>query len=124
MQVDIQDGVMFLTYASLASSSDAGLTRLDQLVAWCGEGFEGLIVFDESHKAKNLVPDSGAKPSKVGAKVPELQTRLPKARIVYCSATGEICTISFPCRSLCSIASHTAAGCSRRSYGAYGLPCS
>lgn len=81
---------MFLTYASLASSSEAGHTRIDQLVEWCGEGFDGLIVFDESHKAKNLVPDSGAKPSKVGAKVLELQTRLPQARIVYCSATGTV----------------------------------
>ena len=85
----IQEGVIFLTYASLASSSDAGLTRLDQLAAWCGEDFDGLVVFDESHKAKNLVPDSGAKPSKVGAKVLELQLRLPKARVVYCSATGQ-----------------------------------
>lgn len=87
-KVGIREGVMFLTYASLASSSEAGHTRIDQLVEWCGEGFDGLIVFDESHKAKNLVPDSGAKPSKVGAKVLELQTRLPQARIVYCSATG------------------------------------
>lgn len=86
----IHEGVMFLTYASLAAAADSGHTRLEQLVAWCGEDFEGLVVFDESHKAKNLVPDSGSKPSKVGAKVLELQNRLPKARIVYCSATGAV----------------------------------
>lgn len=45
-------------------------------------------MFDESHKAKNLVPEAGSKPTKVGAKVMELQQRLPKARVVYCSATG------------------------------------
>ena len=36
-RVDIQDGVIFLTYASLAASSDAGLSRLQQLVDWAGE---------------------------------------------------------------------------------------
>ena len=54
-----------------------------------GEDFDGLVVFDESHKAKNLVPEAGSKPTKVGAKVMDLQQRLPKARVVYCSATGE-----------------------------------
>ena len=53
-----------------------------------GEDFDGLVVFDESHKAKNLVPEAGSKPTKVGAKVMDLQQRLPKARVVYCSATG------------------------------------
>ncbi|KAK9811987.1 hypothetical protein WJX73_006484 [Symbiochloris irregularis] len=87
-RVGIQEGVMFLTYASLASSSESGATRLDQLATWCGDDFDGLVVFDESHKAKNLVPESGSKPTKVGAKVLGLQMRLSKARIVYCSATG------------------------------------
>ena len=47
--------------------------------------FDGLIVFDESHKGKN---HKGEKPTQMGAKIVELQERLPKARIVYCSATG------------------------------------
>ena len=49
-----QDGVLFSTYSSLISSSDKGLTRLQQVVDWCGnaEGatpdtFDGLILFDE-----------------------------------------------------------------------------
>ena len=46
------------------------------------------IVFDECHKAKNLVPTGASKPSKTGLTVLQLQKRLPKARIVYCSATG------------------------------------
>ena len=45
-------------------------------------------VFDECHKAKNLVPDAGGKPTKVGKQVLELQKKLPNARVVYCSATG------------------------------------
>ena len=59
-----------------------------------GEDFDGLVVFDESHKAKNLVPEAGSKPTKVGAKVMDLQQRLPKARVVYCSATGA-CSMSW-----------------------------
>ncbi len=45
-------------------------------------------MFDECHKAKNLVPSGAGKPSKTGLTVLELQKKLPKARIVYCSATG------------------------------------
>lgn len=46
------------------------------------------IIFDECHKAKNLVPTGASKPSKTGLTVLQLQKKLPKARIVYCSATG------------------------------------
>lgn len=45
----------------------------------------------ECHKAKNLVPESGGKPTKVGEKVLQLQRMLPLARVVYCSATGAPC---------------------------------
>ncbi len=44
--------------------------------------------FMRSAQAKNLVPDSGSRATKVGEKVLELQRRLPLARVVYCSATG------------------------------------
>jgi P-loop containing NTP hydrolase pore-1 len=39
-------------------------------------------------QAKNLVPDTGGRATKVGEKVVELQRLLPNARVVYCSATG------------------------------------
>ena len=52
------------------------------------------IVFDECHKAKNLVPSGAGKPSKTGITVLQLQKKLPKARIVYCSATGLSCDSS------------------------------
>lgn len=45
-------------------------------------------VFDECHKAKNFVPGKEAQSTKVAATVLALQQRLPKARVVYCSATG------------------------------------
>lgn len=88
-QLGVKSGVVFLSYSSLISGCDNGSTRMDQLLQWCGEGFEGLVVFDECHKAKNLVPESGSKPTKVGRMVLELQQRLPQARVVYCSATGQ-----------------------------------
>ncbi|CAG9465812.1 unnamed protein product [Pedinophyceae sp. YPF-701] len=91
----LSTGVMFTTYTTLVTVA-RGAARLDQVVAWAGgEEFEGLLVFDECHKAKNAgtpandgasVVDHGG--SKVAAAVIELQRRMPRARVVYCSATG------------------------------------
>ncbi|XP_067030472.1 protein strawberry notch homolog 1-like [Acropora muricata] len=61
---------------------------MSQLLNWCGHDFDGVIVLDECHKAKNLVPTGSSKPTKTGLAVLELQNKLPKARVVYCSATG------------------------------------
>ena len=55
---------------------------------WASPGFEGGLLFDESHKAKNLFGGNGGKPTKTGQAVLKLQTALPRARVVYCSATG------------------------------------
>ncbi|XP_051128829.1 protein FORGETTER 1 isoform X2 [Andrographis paniculata] len=85
--VGIKEGVIFLTYSSLIASSERGRSRLQQLVQWCGQ-FDGLIVFDECHKAKNLVPEAGGQPTKTGEAVLDIQARLPEARVMYCSATG------------------------------------
>lgn len=46
------------------------------------------IVYDECHKAKNVCPVGSSKPTKTGLAVLELQNKLPKARVVYASATG------------------------------------
>ena len=84
-------GVIFSTYSLLIGESKAGgkhQTRLKQLVKWCGEDFNGVIVFDECHRAKNLIPTGSTKPTKTGLTVLELQNQLPKARIIYASATG------------------------------------
>ncbi|CAD7698075.1 unnamed protein product [Ostreobium quekettii] len=82
------EGVMFVTYSTLIAANDKGHTRLKQLLDWCGEGFDGLIVFDECHKAKNLVPKMMDKSTKTGKAVLRLQQDLPDGRVVYCSATG------------------------------------
>ena len=87
-----QQGVVFATYASLlgkkGGKTSKPQTRLDQLLAWATPGFEGGLLFDESHKAKNLFGGTGGKPTKTGQAVLKLQTALPRARVVYCSATG------------------------------------
>ncbi|XP_059661911.1 protein FORGETTER 1 isoform X2 [Cornus florida] len=86
--VGVREGVVFLTYNSLIASSEKGRSRLQQLVQWCGPEFDGLVIFDECHKAKNLVPEAGSQPTRTGEAVMEIQARLPEARVIYCSATG------------------------------------
>ncbi|OQV20973.1 Protein strawberry notch-like protein 1 [Hypsibius exemplaris] len=91
--LDNLNGVIFCTYNALISKTSSTKnkyrTRLAQLVAWCGKNFEGLIVFDESHKAKNLYPSGGKmQATKTGEAVRDLQDKLPLARVVYASATG------------------------------------
>ncbi|XP_075885781.1 protein strawberry notch homolog 1 isoform X2 [Nelusetta ayraudi] len=87
----VKKGVIFATYSSLIGESQSGgkyKTRFHQLLHWCGEDFDGVIVFDECHKAKNVCPVGSSKPTKTGLAVLELQNKLPRARIVYASATG------------------------------------
>ncbi|XP_006898070.1 PREDICTED: protein strawberry notch homolog 2 [Elephantulus edwardii] len=79
------EGVLFATYSALIGESQAGgqhRTRLRQILEWCGASFEGVIVLDECHKAKN------ASSTKMGKAVLDLQNKLPLARVVYASATG------------------------------------
>ncbi|CAM9598312.1 unnamed protein product [Discosporangium mesarthrocarpum] len=53
-----------------------------------GEGFEGCLVFDEAHKAKNFNSAKEEASTKVSQAVIRIQEVLPRARVVYCSATG------------------------------------
>lgn len=87
----VKRGVIFATYSSLIGESQKQgkySTRMKQILRWLGKEFEGLIIFDECHRAKNLVPNGSSKATKTGQKVVELQNNLPNARIVYASATG------------------------------------
>eukprot|EP00049_Salpingoeca_infusionum_P014447 m.270271 g.270271 ORF g.270271 m.270271 type:complete len:1323 (+) comp15677_c0_seq4:246-4214(+) len=78
-----QEGVIFATYSTLVSGAGNAKSRLSQLVKWCGGvDFEGCLIFDECHKAKNL------RDSLAAATVVKLQELLPRARVLYCSATG------------------------------------
>ena len=88
---NVKKGVLFSTYSALIGESQAGgkyKSRLKQILHWCGDDFDGCIIFDECHKAKNLCPSGAGKPTKTGQTVLELQNKLPKARVVYASATG------------------------------------
>ncbi|TKS74751.1 Protein strawberry notch -like protein 2 [Collichthys lucidus] len=79
------EGVLFATYSALIGESQAGgqhRTRIKQILDWCKPDFDGVIIFDECHKAKN------ATSTKMGKAVLDLQNKLPKARVVYASATG------------------------------------
>ena len=89
-----EDGIMFCTYQSLIAKNKNAESRLDQLVEWCARGddpdaFDGCLVFDEAHRAKNLQVDAArGKGSKTAEAVLEIQRRLRNARILYVSATA------------------------------------
>ena len=105
-------GIMFATYDTLRggekknpNEKDAKVkSRLDQIVEWAGEDFDGVIAFDEAHKMGNLGGEAGSRGTKEASKMAlaglALQTRLPKARIVYVSATGatEVSNLMFATR--------------------------
>ncbi|GJV63920.1 protein FORGETTER 1 [Tanacetum coccineum] len=67
--VGIKEVVVFSTYSSPIASFEKGLSRLQQLVQWFGSDYDRLIVFDECHKAKNLVPEAGGQPTRTGEAV-------------------------------------------------------
>ena len=102
-KVKQSEGIMFTTYSTLRSNysninqrNPATLTdmriRINQIVDWFGEDFDGVIAFDESHNMSNSleVQTIGALPTPLPWLWPVimLQNRLPNARIVYVSATG------------------------------------
>jgi predicted RNA methylase len=89
--VEMDAGILFVTYPTLRSGrTDA--TRLAQLVDWAGPTFEGVIAFDEAHAMANAAGGEGArgrvKGSEQGIAGIRLQNLLPRARILYASATG------------------------------------
>ena len=82
-----QSGVLFITYALLVTLKGK---RMEDIIKWLTYGqtetsFDGCIIFDEAHKAKNLCADP---PTATGKLVLDLQNRLLNARVMYCSATG------------------------------------
>ncbi|MDI6854385.1 MAG: strawberry notch family protein [Deltaproteobacteria bacterium] len=96
-KVERGEGIGFLSYDLLKASAKGeggrlGKSRIDQLVEWLGRDFDGVIVFDESHKMGNALEHGTGrgkkKPSQRALAGIELQQKLPQARIVYVSATG------------------------------------
>jgi len=98
-----KEGVLFTTYDTLKRGLEVSgrgkvavkkgqKANIDQIIEWLGEDFDGVIAFDEAHQMRNSLPAKGkrgmTKPSVAALAGVELQKRLPKARIVYASATG------------------------------------
>ena len=101
MEIPLDAGILFATYATLRSPSRQGKpSRLEQIVEWLAgsldeedrHGFDGVIVFDESHAMANAAGSKSergeTKPSQQGRAGLRLQNALPDARIAYVSATG------------------------------------
>jgi len=89
--VTMGDGIMFVTYATLRSAGKDGTTRLNQLLDWMGDDFDGVVAFDEAHAMQNAAGSEegrGAKPSQQGLAGLRLQLAAPRARVFYVSATG------------------------------------
>ena len=102
--------VLFCTYSLLVSGAQKEKSsRLNQIVEWGGgTDFDGVIALDECHKAKNLkeaksTDEEDKSPamrgtmksgedikagSQTACAVRLLQELLPRARVVYVSATG------------------------------------
>jgi hypothetical protein len=89
--VTMSEGILFVTYPTLRSGR-AEDTRLDQILAWAGEDYDGVIAFDEAHAMANALGGSSTrgkiKGSEQGMAGLRLQNHLPRARVLYASATG------------------------------------
>ena len=91
--VRLTEGVLFTTYATLRTDERGEkLSRVRQIVDWLGQGFDGVIIFDESHAMQNAIgaksergDQAGSQQGRAGLR---LQHALPNARVVYVSATG------------------------------------
>ena len=89
--IAMRDGILFVTYPTLRSGRNDA-TRLDQILAWAGDDFNGVMVFDEAHAMANAAGGEGSrgkvKGSEQGIAGVRLQNLLPRARVLYASATG------------------------------------
>lgn len=92
--IRLDRGVLYTTYATLRQPVRGDRpSRLDQIVDWLGADFDGVLVFDEAHAMANAAGggkgNRGPKrASQQGMAGLALQNRLPKARVLYVSATG------------------------------------
>jgi len=87
-EITLLSGVIFSSYSSLIAAAKTGEKRMDQIQRWLGS--EGVVIFDEAHKAKNALAGGYGEPTLTGQAVIDLQdpARNPDYRVVYSSATG------------------------------------
>ncbi|HMO79510.1 MAG TPA: strawberry notch family protein [Pyrinomonadaceae bacterium] len=99
-EIDIEDGIIFCTYRSLIARSKKGNKRIDQITRWLGP--DGVVIFDEGHKAKYAFADDRGNSTQTGAAVLEVQNpeKFPDVRVVYSSATsaGEVRHLAYMSR--------------------------
>lgn len=90
--ITMDSGILFLTFATLRSQRDDAQSRLQQILAWVGSDFDGLIALDEAHELANAAGTDTKygtqKGSEQGLAGVRLQNLLPRACILYNSATG------------------------------------
>ena len=106
--ISLSTGILFTTYATLRSERAEKGSRIDQILAWLAgqdaSSFGGVIVFDESHAMANAAGSETArglmKGSEQGIAGVRLQHRLPRARVLYVSATGatEVANLGYATR--------------------------
>ncbi len=87
----IKEGVVFSTFSNLTQFSyfqKKYQSTLDELLGWCGQDFDGVIIFDECHQTKTQFYNAVRTGTTIEWAVLKLQSRLPNARIVYMCATG------------------------------------
>jgi len=91
--IRMEKGILFTTYGTLRQPArGTKKSRLQQITDWLGADFDGVIIFDEAHEMAGAGGGNGSrgpkKASLQGLAGLALQNMLPKARIVYVSATG------------------------------------
>jgi len=92
--IDKAEGVLFCTYSGMSAgmseraAEKGAAKRLNQIIEWVGEDFDGCLLFDEAHRAKNLISEIKGTETAAGRAVFHIQQLLPRARVVYCSATA------------------------------------
>ena len=90
--LNTDEAIMVISYSALSKGFDNKDSNFEKIVNWLGKDFDGLIVFDEAHKMGNATSVKGTrgvkKASQTGIAGIALQEALPKAKIVYSSATG------------------------------------
>lgn len=93
-KVKPEDGIIFITYDTLKGrpTDKTKPTNLQEISKWLGDGFEGVIAFDEAHNMANAMTTKGARGDKNASKKAlaglDIQKALPNARVTYVSATG------------------------------------
>lgn len=91
--IKLDEGILFVTFATLRTDEREGKrSRVQQIVDWLGENFDGVIVFDEGHSMANAAGGKSERGEKAASQQGRaglrLQRALPDARVVYVSATG------------------------------------